>query len=48
MRQVMPHRNNIELRRTKIKRYFSNQWKNLFKSRKQQWEGRRSRATRLR
>jgi hypothetical protein len=23
MRQVMPHRNNIELRRTKSKRYFS-------------------------
>jgi hypothetical protein len=22
MRQVMPHRNNIELRRTKSKRYF--------------------------
>lgn len=28
MRQVMPHRNNIELRRTKIKRYFSIRWKN--------------------
>jgi hypothetical protein len=33
MRQVMPHRNNIELRRTKSKRYFSNRWKNRFKSR---------------
>ena len=32
MRQVMPHRNNIELRRTKSKRYFSNRWKNHFPS----------------
>jgi hypothetical protein len=32
MRQVMPHRNNIELRRTKSKRYFSNRWKNQFPS----------------
>ena len=30
MRQVMPHRNNIELRRTKSKRYFSTRWKNRF------------------
>jgi hypothetical protein len=27
MRQVMPHRNNIERRRTKSKRYFSGRWK---------------------
>ncbi len=33
MRQVMPHRNNIELRRTKCKRYFSSRWKNLFSPR---------------
>jgi hypothetical protein len=32
MRQVMPHRNNIELRRTKSKRYFSIRWKNRFSS----------------
>jgi hypothetical protein len=32
MRQVMPHRNNIELRRTKSKRYFSIRWKNQFPS----------------
>jgi len=31
MRQVMPHRNNIELRRTKSKRYFSIRWKNWFR-----------------
>ena len=32
MRQVMPHRNNIELRRTKSKRYFSIRGKNRFPS----------------
>ena len=28
MRQVMPHRNNIELRRTNSKGYFEIRWKN--------------------
>jgi hypothetical protein len=28
MRQVMPHRNNIELRRTKCKKYFRTRWIN--------------------
>ncbi|HLW93157.1 MAG TPA: hypothetical protein VKS78_17885 [Roseiarcus sp.] len=27
MRQVMPHRNNIQLRRTNCKTYFETRWK---------------------
>jgi len=34
MRQVMPHRNNIKLRRTKCKRNFRMRWKKRFYSRK--------------
>ena len=30
MRQVMPHRNNIELRRTNCKTYFETRWKKPF------------------
>jgi hypothetical protein len=34
MRQVMPHRNNIKLRRTKCKRNFRMRWKKRFCSHK--------------